>query len=82
MRGYSRIGCIKTPFIATMTTCNPEFLSLRQIAESYRGAGTLATWRCRLRRNTGGLRGIARKVGGSIRFERRDLEAYLGRSNG
>lgn len=60
-----------------MTSCKSEFLSLRQIADEYRGAGTLATWRCRLRRNTGGLRGIARKVGGSVRLERRDVEKYL-----
>lgn len=60
-------------------SCEPsEFLSLRQIAAEYRGAGTLATWRCRLRRNTGGLQEITRKIGGSRRIERRDLERYLG----
>lgn len=58
--------------------CQTEFLSLRQIADEYHGAGTLATWRCRLRRNTGGLRQIVRKVGGSVRVDRRDIERYLG----
>lgn len=59
-------------------TCQIELLSLKQVADEYRGAGTVATWRCRLRRDTGGLRRIVRRVGGSVRFERRDLEAYLG----
>lgn len=63
-------------------TCQTEFLSIRQIADEYRGAGTVATWRCRLRRDTGGLRSIARKVGGSVRIERRDLETYLGQRHG
>jgi hypothetical protein len=58
-------------------TCQTEFLSLRQIAEEYRGAGTVATWRCRLHRNTAGLRQIVRKIGGSIRFERGDIERYI-----
>lgn len=59
-------------------SCQSEFLSFRQIADQYRGTGTIATWRCRLRRNTGGLRNITRKVGGSVRIERQDLERYLG----
>jgi ribosomal protein S28E/S33 len=54
-----------------------EFLSFRQIADQYRGTGTVATWRCRLRRNTRDLRAITRKVGGSVRIERRDLERYI-----
>lgn len=62
--------------------CKNEFLSLRQIADENPGAGTLATWRCRLRRNTGDLRSIARKVGGSVRIERRDLERYIGQRHG
>lgn len=44
--------------------CQTEFLSLCQITDEYRGAGTLPAWRCQLRRNTGGLRSIVRKVGG------------------
>jgi hypothetical protein len=59
-----------------MSTLN-DFLSLRDIAEQYRGAGTVATWRCRISRNTGGIRSIVRKVGGSIRIQRSDLENYL-----
>lgn len=58
-------------------SCPTEFLSLRQIVEQYRGAGSVATWRCRLRRNTGGVRNIVRKVGGSVRIERRDIEAFI-----
>jgi len=65
-----------------MTCQSAEFLSFRQIAEQYHGAGTVATWRCRLRRNTGGLRSITRKVGGSVRVERRDLERYIGQQRG
>lgn len=60
--------------------CKPsDLLSFRQIAENYQGAGTVATWRCRLRRNTGGLRAVVRRVGGSLRVKRADLEAYLDR---
>lgn len=57
--------------------CKTEFLSLRQIADQYTGTGTVATWRCRLRRDTRGLRAITRKVGGSVRIERRDIERYI-----
>lgn len=60
-----------------MTCKHAEFLSFRQIAAQYAGAGTVATWRCRLRRNTRGLQSITRKVGGSVRIERRDLERYI-----
>ena len=67
---------IATPKNAAMS-CKPEFLSFRQIAAEYRGTGTVATWRCRLRRNTRDLRAITRKVGGSVRIERRDLERYI-----
>lgn len=60
-------------------TCKPtEYLSFRDITERYPGTGTVATWRCRLRRNTGGLRSIVRKVGGSVRIARADLERYIG----
>ena len=76
MRGSDRVLAPNRPTGAAMA-CPTEFLSLRQIAEQYRGAGTLLTWRCRLRRDTGGLRGIARKVGGSVRIERRDVERYI-----
>ena len=64
--------------LAAAMTCQNEYLSLRQIAAEYKGTGTVATWRCRLHRNTGGLRKIACKVGGSVRIERRDLERYIG----
>ena len=67
----------KTPQNAAMT-CKTEFLSLRQIAAEYQGAGTVATWRCRLRRDTRGFSKIVRKVGGSVRVERQDLERYIG----
>jgi hypothetical protein len=76
MRGCAIVTRTQPPTGAAMA-CPTEFLSLRQIAEQYRGAGTLLTWRCRLRRDTGGLRGIARKVGGSVRIERRDVERYI-----
>ncbi len=55
-----------------------EYLSFRDIAQRYPGTGTVATWRCRLRRNTGGLRSITRKVGGSVRIAKPDLERYIG----
>lgn len=70
----------QTPLAAAMT-CHHDYLSLRQIAAEYQGAGTVATWRCRLHRNTSGLRQIARKIGGSVRIERRDLERYIGQRN-
>lgn len=78
--GLPQYWRIKTSHFDAMSSCKRkhEFLSFRQIAQQYHGAGTTATWRSRLRRNTRDLRSIARKIGGYVRVERADLESYLG----
>ncbi len=59
---------------------NLDLISIEQVVEDYPGAGAVATWRSRIYRDTGGIRAIVRKVGGSIRFNRKELETYLSRN--
>ena len=57
-----------------------DLLSIAQVVDEYPGAGAINTWRSRIYRDTGGIRAVVRKVGGSIRFDRQELENYLSRN--
>lgn len=57
-----------------------DLITIKQVVADYPGAGAVATWRSRIDRDTGGIRAIVRKIGGSIRFDRKELESYLSRN--